>query len=62
MGNSGQVVVGEEGPVVEQGLRPFSHSIDREKLVVLSIGVGLGVGEPAQYPELHRSGISAVDG
>ena len=56
-----QVVVGEQGAVVEEWLRPLGHGIGGEQLVILGVGVQLGVGEAAKHPKLDLGGIPAVD-
>jgi hypothetical protein len=55
-----EVVIGEEGVVVEVRLRPLGHRVRRQQLVGLREKVGLRPGETSQHAQLHRAGLAPV--
>ncbi len=56
-----QVVVGEEGAIIEKLLGPFRDVVGRPQLVKLRERVALRVGEPSKDPEVLPRRVASAD-
>ncbi len=57
-----EIVIGEEGAVIEERLAPIGHIVGAEEFVILSERVTFGVAEAAQDTQFDIVWFEAIDG